>query len=262
MTLHSLGLDARLVDLEGATNFRDVGGYRTITGRTVRPGLVYRSDSLQDLTTDDVQRLLDLRLGEVLDLRSMREVEMFGATPLTDHGVERHQVGFFREPLPAPDPAAPGAQSIPPSDDHGAVAEHYLELLEHAKPALRRAFTEIAEAERHAVVFHCTAGRDRTGLTAALLLSTLEVDVETIAADYQLTERYLRFPEHRLAQMRALFGDRIALVQGTPPTPAGVMRLTLTGLAERYGTPIEYLREAGVDGNIIAALRSRLLADA
>ena len=262
MTLHSPDLDARLVELEGATNFRDVGGYRTSDGRTVRTGLVYRSDSLQDLTPGDVRRLLELRLGEVLDLRSVREVETFGATPLTEHGVERHQVGFFREPLPTPDPAAPGAHSIPPSGDHAAVAARYLELLEQAKPALRRAFTEIAEAERHAVVFHCTAGRDRTGLTAALILSVLDVDVETIAADYQLTERYLRFPEHRLAKMRALFGDRIALAQGTPATPAGVMRLTLSGLAERYGTPIEYLREAGVDGDIVSALRGRLLTDA
>lgn len=261
--VHPLSLDARAVTLDGATNFRDLGGYRTATGRVVGTGLVYRSDSLQDLTPTDVQRLLGLGLGEVLDLRSSREVELFGATPLTDHGVERHHIGFFPEPLPGPQTApAERTTAIPDPNDHEAFAAHYLELLEGAKPSIRLAFTEMAAAAMHAVVFHCTAGRDRTGLTAALLLSLLEVDEETIAADYELTERYLRFPESRLERMRALFGDRIS-ASGTPPaTPAPVMRLTLAGLAQRYGAPTAYLRDAGVADDVVQALRARLIVDA
>lgn len=255
MVAHLLSAESRGVTLEGATNFRDLGGYRTTAGHVVRTGLIYRSDSLQDLTPVDVERLLDLRLGEVLDLRSSREVEVFGTTPLTDHGVQRHHIGFLAEPLAAPvagEPSEPG--------DHEAIAAHYLDLLEGAKPSVRRAFTSMAEAQTHAVVFHCTAGRDRTGLTAALLLSLLGVDEETIATDYQLTERYLRFPESRLERLRALFGDRITLSAEPPPTPAAAMLGTLAGLAERYGSPQHYLRDAGVDADVAAALRARLLA--
>jgi len=249
--------DNRLVVLEGATNFRDLGGYVTVDGRTVRRGLVYRSDSLQDLTVEDIGRLLGLGLREVLDLRSLHEVDLFGTTPLIEHGVERHHVGFFVEPA---DPSARAPRPpIPLASDHEAFAAHYLDLLEAAKPSLQLAFSEIVTADAHAVVFHCTAGRDRTGLTAGLLLSALGVDDETIAFDYQLTERYLRFPAARLERMQQVFGTHTVPSADAPPTPAPVMRRTLAGLRERYGSPTGYLADAGVDADVIQVLRSRLL---
>lgn len=251
-------VDRRLVVLEGATNFRDVGGYPTADGRVVRWGSVYRSDSLEDLTPSDVERLLLLELREVLDLRSTREVEAFGTTPLTGHGVERHHVGFLPEPLPADLPP----RRTPLATDHVAFAAHYLELLEGAKAPLCRAFTELAEAETHAVVFHCTAGRDRTGLTAGLLLSLLGVDDEVVADDYQLTERFLRIPASRLERLHRIFDRGTIPTPESPPTPAPVMRLTLAGVRERYGSAEGYLREAGLPDEVTATLRARLLVSA
>lgn len=249
----------RLVLLEGATNFRDVGGYLTTSGHSVRRGLVFRSDALQDLTPDDIARLLALGLGEVLDLRSARELEAFGGTPLTQHGVEWHHVGFFPEAEPGSSAAAPVPVPTPSVHDHAAFAEQYLAWLERGTSSVRRAFTEIAEADTHAVVFHCTAGRDRTGLIAGLLLSLVGVDDEVIAADYQLTEQYLRFPEARLERMRAVFGPGVAVSTESPPTPAAVMRITLAGLRERYGSPAAYLADAGVAPEVTEAIRHRLL---
>jgi protein-tyrosine phosphatase len=247
-------VDRRLVALDGATNFRDIGGYRAADGRAVRWGSIYRSDSLEDLTPSDVGRLLHLELREVLDLRSAREVEAFGTTPLTGHGVVRHHVGFLPEPLAADLPP----RITPVATDHAAFAAHYLELLEGAKAPLCRAFTELAEAETHAVVFHCTAGRDRTGLTAGLLLSLLGVDDEVVADDYQLTERFLRIPASRLERLHQIF-DRRTILPESPPTPAPVMRLTLAGVRERYGSAEGYLREAGLPNEVTTALRRRLL---
>lgn len=263
----------RLIPLDGATNFRDVGGYVTASGESVRLGRVYRSDGLHDLTPTDIERLLLLRLGEVFDLRSLQEVEAFGATPLTDHGVRRHHVPFFvsldavaRPSTPAgaaTDPPRVGSNVIPGTIEPEAFAARYLEWLEPGKAAVRTIFAATAaavEADSHALVFHCTAGRDRTGLVAALLLSSLGVDDETVALDYHLTERYLRFPESRLERMRHLFGPSNASPSGPPPTPAAVMRHALTGIRQRYGAVDSYLAEAGVTADVRRTLRAYLLS--
>lgn len=250
----------RRIVLAGASNFRDVGGYETQDAKRVRWRRVFRADALHDLTPEDVDVLATMGLGDVFDLRTARELEVFAGTPLATRGVRHHHVPFVPEvgggrnegALPA------AATAVPLQQGHQAHAERYLEMLEGAKPAAQRVLAHVAETA-DACVFHCTGGRDRTGLTAALLLSVLGVPRTVIAADYALTTQYLVFSEQRLERMRALFGERVTRTGGAPATHAEVMTLTLEGLDARYGSPAAYLEDAGVTSDHQQSLCRALL---
>lgn len=246
----------RRIMLAGATNFRDLGGYETTEGKTVRWRRVFRADALQDLTPEDISVLLELKLGHVFDLRTDMELEAFGTNPLGDHGVLHHHVPFQPKVGVERDQAA----TVPSFEDHAAFAALYLNMLEAAGPSIARIFTHLAEESEASAVFHCTGGRDRTGMTAALLLGLLGVPRETIEEDYALTGQYLMFVEARLEKMRALYGDRIGTsTSGPVTTPGEVIMLALAGLDERYGSPEAYLAEAGVTDEHRDALRRVLL---
>ncbi len=246
----------RLVPLAGASNFRDLGGYVGAEGATVRWRRVFRADALHDLTDPDIEAVLSLGVGDVFDLRTARELEFFGINPLTERGVRHHHTPLMPEITVRP----PSRHDEQPSfglatdEEH---AERYLEMLDTGKPALERILAHLAAGPDAAVVFHCTGGRDRTGLTAALLLSALGVSRDVIAQDYELTHHFLHFTPERRERMRALWG--VSISNGTPPTRAEVMRLTLAALDAEYGSPDGYLDEAGVTADVRAQLRHQLL---
>jgi hypothetical protein len=149
--------------LAGALNFRDLGGYHTVDGRRTRSGLVYRSNSLQELTQDDVARLRwDLRVATVLDLRSPKEIARDGHGPFMDEGVRYINIPVLHE---RNDSGRPGAIA------HGLV-ERYLSYLRAGGDNVVEALRTIAEDDVLPVVFHCSAGKDRTGVFAALLLGS------------------------------------------------------------------------------------------
>jgi protein-tyrosine phosphatase len=248
----------RRIALAGASNIRDLGGYRTADGESTRWRRVFRADALQDLTSEDVAAIMDLRVGDVFDLRTQKEIEVFGTNPLTAHGVRHHHVPFH--PQVGTERTEDQAATVPAFDDFAAFAQLYMGMLETAGPALARIFTHLAEEPEEAIVFHCTGGRDRTGMTAALLLGILGVPRETIEADYALTGQYLIMPESRLEKMRQMYGDRMSLRPSGPlPTPGEVIVLALEGLDERYGSPEAYLEQHGVTAEHREALRRSLL---
>lgn len=257
MTTSSTSEFERRIALAGATNFRDLGGYASSDGRTVRWRQVYRADALHDLTPEDVEALSEIGLRHVLDLRTARELEAFGTNPLTVRGIQHHHVPFV------PEVGADRNQAAMPNarewlNDVQLHASHYLDMLELAKPSVARVLTHVAEFPGEGAVFHCTGGRDRTGMTAALLLEVLGVDRETIAEDYALTSQYLVFSVERRERMRAFFGG-IVSTDDIPPAQAAVMSLTLAGLDERYGSVEAYLQDAGVTSEHRDSLRASLL---
>ncbi|MCB9483303.1 MAG: tyrosine-protein phosphatase [Dehalococcoidia bacterium] len=247
----------RRILLKGASNFRDLGGYATTEGKTVTWRRIFRADALTDLAPEDVAAILDLNIGDVFDLRTAKELEFLGTNPLVEHGVRHHHVPFVPEiGLDRDGAAVPAARPAP--DDHAAHATGYLEMLERGKGTVGRVLTHLAEAPEQGAVFHCTGGRDRTGMTAALILSVLGVPRATIEADYALTTEYLEFNEDRRNRMQELFGP-ITVPAGRLVTYAEVMRLTLAGLDERYGSPEAYLEDAGVTRDHQDALRRTYL---
>ncbi|MFI9269731.1 tyrosine-protein phosphatase [Kitasatospora sp. NPDC052896] len=214
-------LAARSLGLAGAVNARDLGGYRTADGRVLRGGVALRSDGLNRLTEADLELLLGLGLRHVVDLRSLDEVREAGpdrvpGLPVADVSA----VELSAEPvrLDSPDPDGITLHHLPifAADfdiyvalrdalaDRDPVRQH--QLLGDGKAAaimtgLYRWFvTDPVARERFAavlrllaapdgppVLFHCTAGKDRTGWTAALLLTALGVDREAVIEDYLLT---------------------------------------------------------------------------
>ena len=240
---------SRLLEWEGCLNARDLGGYATGDGRETRWGAVVRSASLAALTEAGRAALADYGVRAIVDLRLPAELAD-DPNPFAepgDHGIAYTNVSFV-------DPAAA------PPDAVSTLAEDYLQMLDRYRQGVAEAMTAVARAPDGAVLIHCAAGKDRTGLISALLLGLVDVPAETIAADYAMTAELLRPREEAwLAacppEERA---ERRAMIARYAPT-AEVMLAVLAGLSERYGGVEPYLAEAGVSRADLERLRERLL---
>ena len=171
--------------LEGASNFRDVGGYRNANGQSVRRGRVFRSDHLAGLTTEDLARVEALGIAHSLDFRGVAE---YTATPYAIPGVQR--VALTIEPTVIARMQALVAQGIVPTTEETVelMRETYRDFVNRNADTFGRFLKHLLE-QPSPQVFHCTAGKDRTGFAAALLLSALGVDRATIEHDYLLTNQ-------------------------------------------------------------------------
>ncbi len=185
----------RVIALEGCSNLRDLGGYRTADGRRVRMGQVYRSGSLANLTDADMARFGALGIRTVCDLRGVRESER---APSRLPGADTPEV------VPLPIEPRVGASLRDLLRREEATGEDTYALLQAAYsayagehlPRYRALFALLLEG-RLPLLFHCSAGKDRTGFGAALLLTALGVPRETVLADYLATNRIWR-REHAL----------------------------------------------------------------
>ncbi len=171
--------------LQGASNFRDVGGYRNAEGRRVRRGHVFRSDHLAGLTPKDLGQLQTLGVQHSLDFRGVAECTN---TPYDIPGVQR--VALTIEPTVIARMQALVAQGIVPTTEETVelMRETYRNFVTHNADTFGL-FLKHLLAQPTPQVFHCTAGKDRTGFAAALLLSALGVDRPTIEQDYLLTNQ-------------------------------------------------------------------------
>jgi protein-tyrosine phosphatase len=171
--------------LQGASNFRDVGGYRNADGRRVRRGRVFRSDHLAGLTDEDLVRLQSLGIGHSLDFRGAAEC---AATPYEIAGVERLSLAI--EPTVMARMQALTTQGVVPTTEEtvAMMCETYRDFVNRNAGTYGRFLKHLLE-QPTPQVFHCTAGKDRTGFAAALLLSALGVERETIEQDYLLTNQ-------------------------------------------------------------------------
>ena len=240
----------RLLEWEGCLNARDLGGYATEDGRETRWGAVVRSDCPAALTEAGRAALATYGVRAIVDLRLPAELAD-DPNPFAepgDHGIAYTNVSFI-------DPAAA------PPDAVGSLAEDYLQMLDRYRQGVAEAMAAISSApEDGAVLIHCAAGKDRTGLISALLLGLVDVPAETIAADYALTAELLRPREQEwLAGLppeeRA---EREAMVARYAPT-GEVMLAVLAGLTERHGGVEPYLRSTGLDDGDLERLRERLV---
>jgi protein-tyrosine phosphatase len=239
----------RRVELEGCLNFRDVGGYPTLDGRRVRWRLVYRSDALHHLTPGDVARMRDeLELRTVIDLRSTPELRADGRGLLADAPVQFHHIPLFDGQLTRPD----GWVAI------DTLADRYTLLADFARAPIARVIELLADAPGPAV-YHCAAGKDRTGVVSAVLLGLLGVPDDVIVADYAATQENLDAIIDRLMATEGYQRMLAALPPDTIEAEAGTMIAFLQGVASRYGSMREYGRAAGVSDATLDRLVSRLL---
>ena len=174
--------------LQGASNFRDLGGHTGLDGRRVRTGQIFRSDHLAGLTSDDHRALQALRLTHSLDFRGVAER---AALPCTMPGSTA--VSLAIEPTVVVRVQALLARGQVPTEAETVdlMCQTYRAFVPEAAPTYARFFRHLLE-QPTPVVFHCTAGKDRTGFAAALLLGALGVPGEAVMADYLLTNQLYR----------------------------------------------------------------------
>ncbi len=246
----------RKIVLDGPANFRDLGGYPTADGRHLIPGHVFRSDSVSHMSESDIAHVVDeLGLLTVVDLRSPYEVETFGHGPLGDAGVTVHHLPIIDEVRAdkierPPDAPEPGTTS---------VDEVYLSMLDRYGPRFASVLEIIANPANQPVVFHCAAGKDRTGLVAALLLSVVGVDDGIVAADFALTEEHMA---ELVARHKARSEERNEFAevgQSYFRIDAESMLKVLDGVREQHGSIEDYLLAQGLPADSIAALRDGLV---
>ena len=251
----------RIVPLEGSFNFRDLGGYPSLGGRHTRWGRLFRADALHELTGDDVAQLRDLGLRTVVDLRTERELERSGRGLLEPEPVAFHHLAVVQERVrgtvtaDAESLAAPA----PPGDD---LAERYLWYLDVGRGSLVEALTLMGRDDNYPLVFHCAAGKDRTGVLAALVLEIVGVDREVIVSDYVITAERLRFIMDRW-RADPEFAERMDRI---PPTrfsvEAPTMEGFLDGLSARHGGARVWALGAGVPAEALDRMVELLLEPA
>jgi protein tyrosine/serine phosphatase len=233
------------LDWPGLSNARDLGGLPAGDAGRIREGALIRSESLTRLDDGGADVLRAAGVSRVLDLR--RPGESPDPHPFADD--ETTYVN-----LPVEDPADPKH----PADGMLAL---YLEMLDVRPDLFAAALASIAEAPPGAVVVHCAAGKDRTGLVVGLALSVAGVEPEDVAADYAITE--VRFADHFQQYLDSLDTDEeresARAYQSTPPEN---LRTVLEHLETRYGGVEPYLRRGGMTGEQLEALRERLVEPA
>jgi protein tyrosine/serine phosphatase len=240
---------------EGCVNVRDLGGLPTEDGRRTRLGGVVRSDNVRSLTDagwralaeHGVQRIVDLRFPEELAEDEPRDVDI--------DVVHISVLGAGHDP-----------EYVKELDAHLAsvddVADHYVwsyvDFLERYRERFGQAFAAIADADG-TVVVHCFAGKDRTGLVAAILLRLAGVDHATIGADYALTADNLR-PRWERWLRETRDEEQRAKLEKLAQTPAEAMARVVQEIEHRYGDVASYLRAAGLSDEQVDGLRERLVA--
>jgi protein tyrosine/serine phosphatase len=238
----------RGVDFTDVYNFRDLGGYPTADGRTVAWRRLYRSDDLGRLTEQDMDTFAALGIRTVVDLRRPHEVEELGRFPETD-GVAYHHVHLAH-------PIWPSQRFTDTAARTTFVVERYREMSIEAADGFGTALRLIADADTAPLVFHCIAGKDRTGIVSALTLSLLGVDDDVIADDYALSEE----AEPRAWLYYARRKPDLVRPAGITISPREAMLEFLRELRERHGSVPAYANSIGVTDRHIAALRAHLLS--
>jgi len=177
----------RRIDLEGLSNFRDLGGYRTTDGGSVKWRTIFRSDTLAALTDADMETVCALGVTTACDLRYGEERVNEPSRFLGHHQVEVLELGLDARP------ESSLLDSYELADDTAAIARAYMTEgyrqypLRYAE-AYRTIFRRLGDG--HQVIIHCTAGKDRAGTAAAMVLLALGVPLETVYEDYLLTNQF------------------------------------------------------------------------
>ena len=239
-----------VVPLEGGSNFRDFGGYRTAEGASVRRGLVFRSAHLGGLTDADRAALGKLGVRTIVDLRGVSEA---AETPHLIDGLACKVVGAHIEPqLGEQLRAGLERGTLTPFSVMGLLTDHYRDYPRRCAPGFRTLFTTLSDGSHRPLVFHCTAGKDRTGFASALLLSLLGVPWDDVMEDYLRTNELWtghvgRYPELDL-------DTRAAIVEARRP----YLEAAFAVVRDDYGSAEAFAEKAlGID----AAARERLKAD-
>ena len=237
---------------EGCFNFRDIGGYLNQDGMRVKKGLYFRTGRQDRMTQKDLAQLSDLKISTQIDLRKPDEVLDQGKGPLEAMGANYINIAVI--------PEGGSDQLSKLVGDTGISGKRYLGYLEFGPTSWLRLFGILSNLENLPVVLHCTAGKDRTGVSTAFLLSVLGVNRDVIEADYLLTnldtERQADFIESTVGYPDGYDRESMITAAGVPKD---AMKDFLDGVESKWGSAVGYLNETGVTEEQMEMVRNNFL---
>ena len=244
----------RLIALEAVHNFRDLGGYPAAGGRTTKWRTLFRSDGLYRLRgANDMSRVMQLGLKSVIDLRTEREQREQGIFPIDDIEVNFHHLSIV-------DVTWSDTETPEFDDEVEFLVWGYRDMLEIGSSRFADAMHVLAQTESLPAVFHCAAGKDRTGVLAALLLSSLGVEDAHICADYGLTQDAMQRTIAWSKVHRPELAERYATIpKAFLAADPRAMQINLAELAQQHGSVRNYVREIGVADATVEVLGNLLL---
>jgi protein-tyrosine phosphatase len=239
--------------LSGCFNFRDLGGYPAANDHRIRWRTLFRADGLSRLDTSDLASLAELGLSTVVDLRTSWEVSEWGQHPDNFFDVEYHHLPLTDVP--------PSGEDLARYTDPVFVTARYRRLLADGSSSIARAVEVLAGPGALPAVFHCSAGKDRTGVLAALILGFLGVPDDMIVRDYALSGEVMG---NMLEWMRTAFGEDTDSFEHYSPAVISVHPEAMTGflssLREDHGGFDELAVALGVSDAVERLKESLLVA--
>ncbi len=241
----------RAVPVEGAYNVRDLGGYETVDGSQTRWGVLFRAADIHALLPSAQSTLIDAGVKTVIDLRGSRELT---EAPSVFKGLS--SVQYLPHNMTGDSLIDRWADVPVPADSSSRLSTMYSTVLDERGEMIARILETVSEPGTLPAVFHCTAGKDRTGVLAALLLGIAGVPHPRIVEDYSLSARFL-------------YGSTVVPSGGSgelPPyqeyqskwCPPAAMGLTLDHVESKYGGIDSYLKSIGVDDAVLIRIRDSL----
>jgi protein-tyrosine phosphatase len=241
----------RRLSFELVFNVRDLGGLPTHDGRTTRIGQLFRADGVQRLAGADLARARALGLRTVIDLRTLGEIDHGGRFPVEAYEVDWHHLPMIRRMWSEDDLAATDG-AVP------FLRDRYVEMLTDGGESLPRIVELVASGGPS--LFHCAAGKDRTGVVAAVLLGLVGVPHDEIADDYHATAAAMAA---MVDWLTVTYPEAIDAMTSQPPeyleAPREAMLAFLDHVDDRYGSIEGLARELGVTDETVDRLSVTLL---
>lgn len=250
----------RRVPMEGTVNFRDMGGYQSEDGRRIKWGEIYRGDSLQRATDKDLELVRSLKIGEVYDFRREEEVKKG-----PNRFPEAYDLVYHHLPVVHGEfnfIAAMEKLKENSSDwiREETIVQGYVDNTVNFATSWGNVINRLAMDDCPPLYFHCTAGKDRTGICAALILSALNIPVETIMSDYLLSNPYIKDVWVRVEKMIQSQGINPDKLKPFFSAPRIALEAMLSHLQSEFGGVLPFLRtKADVSQKNIDNLKKRLL---
>ena len=238
----------RHLPIKGTYNVRDLGGYETPAGET-RWRRILRADGLHRLDGEGMEALVAEGVTTVIDLRHRNELDQQPNPFAAEDKVAYHNVSLFEELAPTPRPG------------EDVLLQLYIRALESRQVPIAQVLTIIADAPTGTVLFHCTAGKDRTGIISALLLGLAGVNSDTIVADYALTAQMIAPMVEEIISHAAARGADVESFRPLLASDPGTMVATIAYIEANHASVGDYIEKIGVPAVAVERLRARLTGD-
>jgi len=253
------------IEVTGSRNLRDLGGYRTLDGREIKKGVLYRSDHLSKITKRDLETVAALGVKTVYDLRNEEETESFPQRLPEIVPVNVVSLPVFYQGL---DPRMMARRivisgDVEDGDFHHIMIEAYQTYALEFRSQWSSLLKGLAEPETLPALIHCTYGRDRTGVAVAIILSSLGVPREKVMEDYLLSNKFWESKTDFyscLANWASCFRTPRNEVRALMEVRPEYLQAVFLAIEEHYGSFDNYLDQGlGIDEQTLERLRTALL---